>query len=73
MKGNAKKFNNGYSLALLKPDDDLVFEPIANLLNDNFTISFWMNPFNTLKLEEHDVPYLFQSDNNPLSSNKLRC
>lgn len=73
LRGNSKKLDKGYSLALINPDDDIVFEPIANILNDNFTVSFWVKPFNIPKIEEHDVPKFFQSDNNPLSNNKLRC
>ncbi|MBN1634122.1 MAG: hypothetical protein JW917_08155, partial [Ignavibacteria bacterium] len=67
LKGNAGRLSEGYSIGFLDIDDDLVFEPGTNLLNDNFTLSFWVKP---LEMPE-DERVFFVSDNNPLTNNKL--
>jgi hypothetical protein len=67
LKGNAGRLSEGYSIGLLDIDDDIVFEPGTNLLNDNFTFSFWVKP---LEMPQ-DERVLIVSDNNPLTNNKL--
>ena len=67
LKGTAGRLNEGYSAGLLDIDDDIVFEPGTNMLNDNFTLSFWVKP---VEMPE-DVRVFFVSDNNPLTNNKL--
>lgn len=67
LKGNAGRLNEGYSVGLLDIEDDIVFEPGTNMLNDNFTLSFWVKP---LGMPE-DERVFFVSDNNPLTNNKL--
>jgi Concanavalin A-like lectin/glucanases superfamily len=68
LKGIAKRYSNGYCIDIGKVDDALVLEPNTNLLQDNFTISFWIKPYFIDK--EDGIPIL-RVDNNPLSNNKI--
>ena len=46
-----------------------MFDPKSNILQNEFTISFWIKPYG--KLQENEPTVIFRDDNNPLSNNKL--
>jgi len=71
LRGTAKRYNRGYSLMIGDGDDNLIFEPGANLLKDDFTFQIWMKPasdvIKNLKYNSHSIKF----DNNPLTNNKF--
>ena len=69
LKGYAGRFGNGYSLKIDDGNKDFVFDPKSNILQNEFTISFWIKPFG--RLQENEPTVIFRDDNNPLSNNKL--
>lgn len=69
LKGYAGRFGNGYSLKIDDGNKDFIFDPKSNILQNEFTISFWIKPFG--KLQENEPTVIFRDDNNPLSNNKL--
>jgi hypothetical protein len=61
LKGNAKRLAKGYSLSFANGDDEMVFEPGVNLLTKDFTICFWMKPFDlsaTIILSDVNNPFI---------------
>lgn len=68
LKGESKRRGKGYCIKIEEPDDALVLEPNTSLLQNNFTISFWIKPYFIDK--DSGLPIL-RVDNNPLSKNKF--
>ena len=69
LKGHTERLKNGYSLKIDDGNKDFVFDPKSNILQNEFTISFWMKPYGVL--QENEPTVIFRDDNNPLSNNKL--
>jgi hypothetical protein len=69
LKGESKRLGKGYCINISEPDDELVIEPKKSLLNDKFTVGFWIKPFTVSTGEPN--PF-FVVENNPLTNNKLK-
>lgn len=61
LKGNSVKYDKGYSLLLNDGDDQLVVNNDKNILNDDFTISFWLKPELTGGII-NDIPVMINDD-----------
>lgn len=69
LKGESKRLGKGYCINISEPDDELVLETNRNLLNDNFTIAFWIKPYT---VSTGELNQFFVVENNPLSNNKFK-
>lgn len=69
LKGEAKRYNNGYCMKFDQKDDNLLLEPNTNLVKSGTSVSFWIKPY---WRDSSFYSNIIQIDNNPLSKNKLQ-
>ncbi len=69
LKGEAKRYNNGYCMKIDENDDVIVLEPNTNLVRANTSISLWIKPY---WFDSTFLGSILTIENNPLSNNKLK-